>query len=74
MACARVLREPRNQSDATVVQWAARDPPSVVTANQSSETVGGVTQSKFLRGATGWKLNRDGISQSEPVSTGPGFV
>ncbi len=36
---------------------------------QSQRAVG-VPPVQTLRGAIGWKLNRDGISQSEPVSTG----
>lgn len=38
-------------------------------AGQSARSLG-VPPIQTLRGAIGWKLNRDGISQSEPVSTG----
>lgn len=40
----------------------------MVSANQRARWA--ESRSKLLRGAIGWKLNRDGISQSEPVSTG----
>lgn len=43
-------------------------------ASSQSPFALGVSWVQILRGATGWKLNRDGISQSEPVSTGLGLT